>query len=337
MGYSFGDKLRGLAAAGAVMVLTMSAAHAQDNSELDLIRDRPSAVSTVAGTVSDAVSWSVDMLKAGLSQVTPPSPTQSATTFSDDDSLALVKLLGAAGYKLKEVENGVGIIPSVSFKFAMIRELSEADWDYLDGQLETSRVKDPGMYADLQRTIVSTVMSINSGEEYHVSELKVQVLPLPKVQFSVTPKIAALSEESSALMRAIQKIDRRVRGAAARMSSLTSTMGGKADRKGEDKGKAEWLAHGDWAMGGAALFIALAMMFPLLQLVRGGRQGDWSAISIALSGAAGGLWLIYGVIWSAWPLAVGGTMVLVMAGAVLAARHGARAKAAELVPALSES
>jgi hypothetical protein len=208
-----------LAAAGLFTMISLSPAlAAQPDSDVDLIDDRPSVLSTVLGTAADMGGWVWEKLSSVVSVVLPPSPTRLSKTIDAEDSSELLKLLGTAGYKLKEIDNQVGIIPTVAFKFALVRELSEADWEYLDYRLALSRFKNQGLGATVQRAIVETVMAVNTGAAYQVSELKVQVLPLPKVAFSVTPKVTALGEESSALMRAIQRMEKRLRGDIARFS-----------------------------------------------------------------------------------------------------------------------
>ncbi|NFV80659.1 hypothetical protein [Magnetospirillum aberrantis] len=191
---------------------TAMAPTAAGDEPLDLIMDRPSTVSTFLGTVGSALGWAWDKTTDAISVILPPSPISLAKSVDSDDQAELVTLLSYAGYKLKEIDSQVGVIPTIAFKFALTRELSEADWDYLDYRLEVSRFRTPGLGAALQRAIVGTVMSINTGGAYQVSELKIQALPLPKVAFSVTPKQTALGEESSALLRAIQKTERRLRG-----------------------------------------------------------------------------------------------------------------------------
>lgn len=174
----------------------------------DLVRDRPRTLNRLWSSAMVAMGWASDMAMDAVEMVSPPSTRDIA---SEHDSARLFKLLGFAGYKLKEIDNEVGLIPGLAFKFGLVRELSEADLDYLDEQMDHYRFTHPGVLADVQRGIVSTVVAINSGGGMQVSELKLRLLPLPKAEFSITPSEAALSEEGSALMRAIQRVDRRVR------------------------------------------------------------------------------------------------------------------------------
>ena len=45
-------------------------------------------------------------------------------------------LMNIAGYKLKEIESTVGLIPGLGLNFAVARELTEADRDYVERALE---------------------------------------------------------------------------------------------------------------------------------------------------------------------------------------------------------
>ncbi|MCC7275998.1 MAG: hypothetical protein IT561_25245 [Alphaproteobacteria bacterium] len=190
----------------------------------DLINDRPKTIGRLWAATQDAFSWTAGIVGSALDYVMPPSPSSLVAAAREDDSSDMLKLLGLAGYKLKEVDNEVGLIPGLAFKFAIVRELSEADIDYLDEQLDLFRLRSPGLLGQLQRSIVSTVLAINSGGGMQVSELKLRLLPLPKAEFSVTPSATLLGEEASALMRAIQRVDRRVRDIAP-TSVRTSTDG----------------------------------------------------------------------------------------------------------------
>lgn len=204
-----------------LMAGPVAASPAAAPSSLDLIQDRPSALESAWTHSTNALSWTWDLLYDYVFDwVTPPSPTQvTSHVVSQEEAMGLVKLLGDAGYKLKEIETHVGLIPTLSFKFGQVRELSDADFDYLDAVAHDWYLHHPGMGTELQRTIVDTVISVNQGSEYQVSSLKVQLLPLPKVAFAVSPKVATLGEESSTLMRAIQRVERDLLGLQRQLRS----------------------------------------------------------------------------------------------------------------------
>ena len=179
---------------------------------VDLVDERPSAVGMVWNYSTQTVSWVWGVLRDNVfSWVTPPTPSSLTSSVSKKDASQLFKLLGYAGYKLKEIDTDVGIIPGLSFKFGQSKELSEADFEYLESLLEEWERNSPGMYAAIQRKIIKTVMSVNTSGDYQVSTLKVKLLPLPDVSFIMTPKQTFLGEESGTLMRAIQRVERGVR------------------------------------------------------------------------------------------------------------------------------
>ncbi len=183
---------------------------APDDERTDLIRDRPKVLRKLWLATRGTIEWSLDAAAEAVDFITPPS-ARSLASVQGDDSGHFFRLLGHAGYKLKEIDNEIGLIPGLSIKFGLVREMSEADLDFLDEQMDLFRTRSPGMLGELQRGIVSTVAAINSGGGMQVSELKLTLLPLPTAQFSITPSETVLGEEMSVLLRAIQRVDRRVR------------------------------------------------------------------------------------------------------------------------------
>jgi len=257
------------------VMLNLPAALAAAPSEpIDLITDHPSSAYWALGVANDAF-WATWGVASGLiAKVLPPSPTTlSKSAAAGQDQQELVKLLGYAGYKLKEIDSQIGVIPTLGFKFALVRELSEADWDYLDYHLEMSRFHTPGLGAAIQRAIVETVMTINTGADFQVSELKVQLLPLPKVAFSVTPKVSTLGEESSTLLRAIQKMEKRLRGEIAVAS-------GKVLPNGAYR---LWMQKRDWLIGCAIVLYLSSILVEIRRQLRPaglGRSGPVMTLSL---------------------------------------------------------
>jgi len=204
-----GPLLASLAGAAPASAQTAAAREA-----VDLIEDRPGPLGWMVRLTGETLGWAGGVAGSALDYVTPPSTQSILDAAREGRGPDLFRLLGLAGYKLKEMENDVSLIPGLAFKFAMARELSEADIDYLDEQLELARIAHPGLFGRLQRAVVSTVVSINAGGHMAVSELDLTILPLPHVQFTVSPSETALGEEASTLLRAMQRIDRRVRDLA---------------------------------------------------------------------------------------------------------------------------
>ena len=143
--------------------------------------------------------------------VTPPTPASMVKSFQEGDQQStFLSMIGDAGYKIKEIENGIGLPPDITIKFGRIRNLSDADIDYIDRQLSRWERRDSGTIADAQRAVITTLVSINQSDTYVVDSMRLRVLPLPQVKFSLAPTIGGLGWESSQLMRAIQRLDRRV-------------------------------------------------------------------------------------------------------------------------------
>jgi hypothetical protein len=297
-------KVSPLAVAAMLLTSISSAPQANENSA-DLIMDHPNLAESAIEMIGEALHWSWDLLGKAASKIMPPTPLSTTASVSDEDKAELMKLLNIAGYKLKEIDTQVGIIPTVSFKFAMIRELSDADIDFLEASLTESKITNPGLYTEIQRTIVGTVMAINSGEDYLVSELKVQLLPLPKVAFSVGPKETALSEEGSTLMRAIQKMDRRVRILTRRVAA--------ASAPGSGTGSATDLSIHNWMLGGALILLLGAVVIETRRYAKHFKIPALSATAYYTVSASGAMLAGYGVMTSQ-PLPLGcGILIFIMA------------------------
>lgn len=313
-----------LAGAALATLLSFSPALAAPTNEpVDLIRDKPSVAANAFEALGASIGWLWDKTTDALSVILPPSPVSLAKTVDDKDQVELVTLLSYAGYKLKEIDSQVGVIPTIAFKFGLTRELSEADWDYLDYRLELSRFRTPGLGATLQRAIVGTVMTINTGGAYQVSELKVQILPLPKVAFSVAPKITALGDESSTLLRAIQRMERRLRGDIAGIGGRV--LPGKSLQKLVK-------AH-DWLVGGAIVLFGLAVLVELrrnLRPVHRGRPGP--ALALTLLGLGVTAWVAAALVPLSLLTLAGGIAAFGLI-ALMAAAKGPMAAEPAAVPA----
>ncbi|MEI6986184.1 MAG: hypothetical protein WCK65_08650 [Rhodospirillaceae bacterium] len=153
----------------------------------------------------EAISYWVTFIVNGITNgLTPPSPETFAKSMNTTNPNDFWRLVGDAGYSLKEISTDVGVIPDVGFRFKYVRELSEGDVNWLERRLthHGQAFRDP--LSLFQRTVIYTLLSINASDVYYVDELRVKLLPLPKVQFSVMPWDSGLSEEHYTLLRAIQ-------------------------------------------------------------------------------------------------------------------------------------
>jgi hypothetical protein len=148
--------------------------------------------------------WFHSLITAITDDLAPPSPESFAKSVKSKDVNNLWRLVGDAGYKLKEISTEVGVVPGVAFKFKYVRELSDGDINWLERKLERHARQYQDPVSAMQRMIIYTLLNINSSDTYFVSELQVKLLPLPKAQFTLQPWDSGLSPEHDALLRAIQ-------------------------------------------------------------------------------------------------------------------------------------
>jgi hypothetical protein len=190
-------------------VLSGSDASGHGSTGDDPIDDRTFLEGSLAH-VYDLWTWTMYCFGAVFETVTPPTPVSMIKHLQDDSQQsAFFKFIGYAGYKIKEIENGVGLPPDINVTFVRIQNLSEADEDFIERELQRWKVRDSGLLADAQRSVITTLTSINAGSSYRVDSLKVRVLPLPQVKFTLAPAEGGLSAEHSILLRAIQHLDSR--------------------------------------------------------------------------------------------------------------------------------
>jgi len=184
-----------------IQVLTLDFADVSDAGPVGGVQ----VVRGPVGQFFDAVAYWADYIFTTITRgLTPPSPETFAKTMRSKDPNDFWKLVGDAGYKLKEISTDVGVVPDVGFRFKYVRELSDGDVNWLERKLDhhAEKFKDP--LSVIQRTIIYTLLSVNSSDMYYVDELKVKLLPLPKAEFSLMPWDSGLSEEHDTLLRAIQ-------------------------------------------------------------------------------------------------------------------------------------
>ncbi|WP_437167283.1 hypothetical protein [Falsiroseomonas sp. E2-1-a4] len=129
----------------------------------------------------------------------------------DDD---FTWLMDIAGYKLKEIESSIGLIPSFGLTFGQARELTEADRDYVERMLDRHAQRNPGPVAVIQRTIVRGILDATEIGGFTVDKVDVDLFPLPRVKFVLTPTDAPLGIEASRILRAIDRLNARVQGMA---------------------------------------------------------------------------------------------------------------------------
>ena len=116
-------------------------------------------------------------------------------------------LMNIAGYNLKEIESTVGLIPGLGLNFAVARELTEADRDYVERALERHARQNRGPINAIQRSIVYGILEASDLGKYGIEKVEIDLLPLPKVKMLMTPVDAPLSMETSRVLRAIERLN----------------------------------------------------------------------------------------------------------------------------------
>lgn len=144
------------------------------------------------------------------------SALRSSRTHDDD----FTWLMDIAGYKLKEIESSIGLIPSFGLTFGQARELTEADRDYVERMLNRHARRNPGPVAVIQRTIVRGILDATEIGGFSVDKVDVDLFPLPRVKFVLTPTDAPLGIEASRILRAIDRLNARVQGMATRPQGM---------------------------------------------------------------------------------------------------------------------
>jgi hypothetical protein len=139
--------------------------------------------------------------------LSPPTVTDVARYHGGgEDPYDFIPMMDMAGYKLKDVHTSVALIPSVSFTFAVARELSDADREWLAAQLARHARMRSGLVAAAERSIVQSLLDAQELGGYEIETVEVDLFPWPSVKFAISPADAPLSSEAAKLMRAIEKI-----------------------------------------------------------------------------------------------------------------------------------
>ena len=168
----------------------------------------PSPIETVTATFTAAKEWLSDSLTslfggASTDAVTPPSPSDVLRQVGGAGHSEFWDYLKDAGYDLSEIETSVGIIPDIKITFLLVRELSEADRDWLQQELEVDALRRKSLVAKLQRRIIQTLLDASEFQDMRIGKLVLGILPLPSADFVVEPANAPLSEEHDTIYRAV--------------------------------------------------------------------------------------------------------------------------------------
>lgn len=155
-----------------------------------------------------AVDWTVSALSGTWNFMTNLiGELRAPDTQQDIDFTGLMQI---AGYKLKEFESAISLIPSASMTFGIAREMSESDLEYLEHMLYRDARKRPGAVATMQRRVIRAIIDASSSDEYQVSKVEVTLLPLPKVQLIISPSGGDSGSEADLMSRVLDKFSERL-------------------------------------------------------------------------------------------------------------------------------
>lgn len=129
-------------------------------------------------------------------------------------------LMDVAGYKLKEIESSVSFLPSLALTFGQARELTEADRDHVERQLERHARRNPGAFEAMQRAIVRAVLEASEIAGFSVEKVEIELFPWPKVKLVLVPADAPVGVDASRILRAIDRLNRQLLDQRARALDL---------------------------------------------------------------------------------------------------------------------
>jgi phosphate transport system substrate-binding protein len=151
--------------------------------------------------VSDTASATRSLLGLALGE-----PRHADTKGGQD----FASLMDLAGYQTQEFQTSVGVFPGAGMTFGIVREMSEADQDYLERKLIEDAHNRPDALAAFQRKIVRSILDVSEGEGYEISQVVIEILPLPSVKLVVSPTDAPISQETTSILRAIERLGDRM-------------------------------------------------------------------------------------------------------------------------------
>ncbi|GGI98996.1 hypothetical protein [Neoroseomonas lacus] len=120
-----------------------------------------------------------------------------------DDFVALME---TAGYGLREIETSIGLIPGSRMTFGQARELTDADRDYIERQLERHAQRQGGPLSRVQRAIVGAVVAASEIGDLSVERVEIDLFPLPQIKMALVPRDAPMSLEAGRLIRSIDRL-----------------------------------------------------------------------------------------------------------------------------------
>ena len=158
---------------------------------------------SVSEALGDGWRYIKDLFDRSTEVAAPSNSSDWLAQLNDDHQTGFWTLLADAGYKLKEIDTTIGLIPEVKFKYAYGRELSEADKAWLERKLDILARQESGPVAALRRAIIHGILEGNETDGFFIDTVKISLLPLPKAEFSLSPTNAPLPEDLDKIYRAV--------------------------------------------------------------------------------------------------------------------------------------
>lgn len=157
---------------------------------------------TLSGAGASLWDGATTMIGSLFGWVWPSAPDLAASM--DEQEGRFRTLIGTIGYGVKGFKTSIGLIPSASSTFQLAREMSDADYEEFERQLELFEREDSGPLARFQRMILLALLDAQSVSAYKVDRVELSVLPLPQATFHLSPSRMLMTEEHDALLRAIE-------------------------------------------------------------------------------------------------------------------------------------
>lgn len=199
---------KGIAAAAVGCVALLSAWPTLAQSEPEVIVEEPGIISTSLSTVGDY--WN----SAWYTVASWMPGTNGGTVFTEQfkkqseySEIDFKNMMDAAGYAVKSIKMGAGVIPDLSLTFGLKREVSEFDRAYAYRLLRKHARARSGPTAIAERIIVHTVLELQTFPTYDIAKVEVTLLPLPSVEFVAEPKVVTLDSDTSYVVRRIEQLN----------------------------------------------------------------------------------------------------------------------------------
>lgn len=184
--------------APAISTATQTIAVADDDARNELL-----TTPSVTGALGHGWRYIKDLLNRSTEVAKPSNSVDWLNELNNDHKAGFWTLLADAGYKLKEIDTTIGLIPAVKFKYAYGRQLSEADKAWLEHKLDVLAAQESGPIAALRRAIIHGILEGNETNGFFIETVKISLLPLPQAEFSLSPTDSPMPADLDKIYRAV--------------------------------------------------------------------------------------------------------------------------------------